>query len=142
MTEVVCDKKLWFRVDHCESLHFIVGNAHTFRGRIRGWCPKKQRTFLLSKSEISQCSTEAEYWIKGFLRGNEPNPPDGGKEGTGAFGTEKFNKWLKKYKEWESATDLFQETSYWSIYKRVCSKCKRKMMPSEIEEICIDCRNK
>lgn len=34
----------------------------------------------MSKNEIQNCSKEAEYWIKGFLTGNEPEPPVGDEE--------------------------------------------------------------
>ena len=69
------DSALWVELSHCDGKHYILGNPHTFPGRIMMWCPNKEVSFFMSKNEIQKCSKEAEYWIKGFLSGNEPAPP-------------------------------------------------------------------
>ena len=75
MKEPIFDKKLSFNHKGCEGPHYFLGNPHTFPGRILAWCPVKKQSFCVSKSEISNCSVEAEYWLKGFLIGNQPAPP-------------------------------------------------------------------
>jgi hypothetical protein len=69
------DEQLWFLHLNCTGRHFILGNPHTFRGRMMGWCPKKRGSFFFSKSEIEDCSSETAAWVKGYLSGNELSPP-------------------------------------------------------------------
>lgn len=126
------DKKLWFKISDCKGKHYFMGNPHTFHGRMLAWCPKKQNSFCVSKEEIIECSIESKYWIKGFICGNEPGPPKN-KNNETAYET-------IKYKEWEKAIELFHETGFWYAEKRVCPKCKKKRLPSEIGEFCDDCK--
>lgn len=69
------DEKIWFEHDGCVGNHYMIGNPHTFKGRMYAWCPKKEKSFFVSKSEILKMSVECEYWVKGFLSGNQPEPP-------------------------------------------------------------------
>lgn len=65
------DENLWFYHNNCEDKHFLLGNPHTFKGRMFAWCPKKGTTLCISESEIGERSIESKYWILGFLSGNE-----------------------------------------------------------------------
>src|SRR5579885_3193266 len=69
------DEQLWFLQEGCDEKHFLIGNPHTFPGRMAAWCPKEQRGFCVSKSEMGECSRATRYWVEGFLRGNEPAYP-------------------------------------------------------------------
>ncbi|BCM89426.1 hypothetical protein IAD21_01272 [Abditibacteriota bacterium] len=59
----------------CSGKHYLLYNPHTFPGRMGAWCLLKRVHFCVSKSEIEDCSSEARYWIRGFLTGCEPNAP-------------------------------------------------------------------
>lgn len=78
--EPVVDEHLWFTHKHCqydsESKHFVIGNCHTFPGRMHAWCPVGKRLFCVSRQEMSEYSYELEWWMRGFLHGNEPEPTD------------------------------------------------------------------
>ena len=69
------DEMLWFEHKGCDGKHYFLGNPHTFPGRMWAWCPVKESSFFVSKIEILKTSDQAEYWIKGFLSSNEPQPP-------------------------------------------------------------------
>lgn len=101
------DDRLWFEHLGCEGKHFLIGNPHTFPGRMFGWCPKKQRTFFVSKEEIGDCSVEAKYWIMGFLSGNQPKPPVN-EEGDVDFKSEQYLAWVKKIGD-------FEKSGYWDL---------------------------
>lgn len=53
----------------------MLDNLHTFKGRMYSRCPKKEVSFYVSKSELTEMSIERAYWIKGFLTGNAPETP-------------------------------------------------------------------
>lgn len=100
------DENLWFMMEnHCEGKHYLLGNPHTFKGRISAWCPQKKASFFFSKSEIGECSNEAHYWIKGFLAGNEPEPKTD-ENGDIDFESEEYKNWLKKVED-------FRKTGIW-----------------------------
>jgi len=69
------DRRLRIRARHCDAPHYLVGNPHTFRGRISAWCVSACREITISKSDVIDPSAEAQIWIDGFLRGNEGPPP-------------------------------------------------------------------
>ncbi len=70
------DRRLWFEPGCCsDGAHFLHYNPHTFPGRMGAYCEAHDRTVAVSWSEIERCSSEAELWIRGFLCGNEPQPP-------------------------------------------------------------------
>lgn len=95
------DKKLWFEHKGCEGKHFILGNPHTFPGRIWAWCPVKNGSFFVSKSEIGNTSEQAAYWIKGFLSGNEPEPPVD-ENGDVDFESNTYREWTARAKEFSA----------------------------------------
>ena len=91
------DESLWFEHNECEGKHYLIGNPHTFTGRMNAYCPIKKQTFCISKSEIGKKSIETEYWIKGFLSGNEPSPPE-----DEDFESKYYKKWINKIKKLET----------------------------------------
>jgi hypothetical protein len=40
------------------------------------FCPHQRRDFSVSTNEVTEASAEARIWMTGFLRGNEPSPPE------------------------------------------------------------------
>jgi len=126
-------ENLWFEHLGCEGKHYLIGNPHTFPGRMWAWCPKKERTFFVSKSEMGSMSEQAESWIKGFLSGNQPSPP------TNEEGDVDFDS--KEYKTWSKAAELFLDTGYWwSGEVRKCENCETELLASELEDICSECQ--
>jgi hypothetical protein len=93
MNEQQYDERLWFNHRGCLGRHFLLGNPHTFPGRMMGWCERKQRSFFFSKTEVEECSPEAAAWIEGFLAGNEPSPPRDS-EGNVQFGSDRYQAWV------------------------------------------------
>jgi hypothetical protein len=103
------DDKLWVKLDDgCPGPHYLLGNPHTFRGRIHGYCETKKAHFNISKNEIIEMSPESEYWIKGFLRGNEPAPPI-------QEDSESVDSYYSspRYLEWMELLKKFNDTGFW-----------------------------
>ena len=96
---------LWFEHKGCTGKHFILGNPHTFIGRIYAWCPVKQTAFCVSRTEIGKLSNEAEYWIKGYLTGQQPVPPTNEND--------EIDYQSKEFKEWEKKVDIYEKTGDW-----------------------------
>lgn len=69
------DPDLQFTSTHCGGWHFLVGNPHTFTGRMASWCQDQQAEIAVSLSEMTYVSLGASFWIRGFLSGSEPPPP-------------------------------------------------------------------
>jgi hypothetical protein len=90
----------------CTGKHYLLWASHTFPGRFTAWCPVKKRTANCSLSDVNRCSTAAAYWLKGFLAGNEPEPPRGE---AGVF----LDSSHPKFKAWERVARRFQKTGSW-----------------------------
>ena len=99
------DENLWFELENCEGRHFLIGNPHTYKGRIDAYCPIKNTTFCISYKEIKKMSIESKYWLQGYLSGNEPDPPE---EYDGESAVDFFQS--MRYKEWELKIQKFKET--------------------------------
>ncbi len=93
------DPDLEFICTHCDGWHFLVGNPHTFTGRMAAWCQDQQAEFSVSLSEMTYVSLGASIWIKGFLSGSEPPPPAAG--GVSAEAA------------WEMARQEYRSTGEW-----------------------------
>ncbi len=133
--ELQYDEDLWFFHKGCTGKHFLLGNPHTFSGRMSAWCPVNQRSFAVSKSEIEEQSEPSKYWIQGFLHGNQPEPPVN-EEGDVEVESMAFQKWA-------AASVLFTETGYWwSGEPRHCATCRQELLAAEPAEICSNCRDK
>ncbi|WP_040481348.1 hypothetical protein [Mariniradius saccharolyticus] len=98
------NKVLWIEIGHCDGKHFLLGNPHTYKGRIHAYCPKKDTTFCISLCEITKMSKESRYWISGYLSGNEPAPPE---EFDGETSVDYFQS--QRYKSWEKQVKHFRE---------------------------------
>lgn len=93
------DPDLEFRSAHCSGWHSLVGNPHTFTGRMAAWCQQQQLEITVSLSEMTYISLGASFWIKGFLSGSEPPPP----------GSDD----LSSEAAWESARREYRSTGEW-----------------------------
>ena len=68
------DPNLWVEVDGYPGRLFIMGNPHTFAGRISAWSYDNDESLYFSKSEVTASSDAARWWIEGYLHGAEPSP--------------------------------------------------------------------
>lgn len=121
----VHDERLWF-VGPCGHRDLLVGNGHTFTGRISAWCPHEEYGFSVSLAEIEEMSTEARYFITGYLAGSEPGPPiDGAGMSTDADWT-----------AWRAATARFRRTGYWWDSRTTCHACGCVLLPDSAAQYC------
>ena len=95
------DLDLEFMSTHCGGWHFLVGNPHTFTGRMAAWCQDQHTEIAVSLSEMTYISLGANLWIKGFLSGSEPAPPESGNPSAEA--------------EWEAARREYGSTGEWRM---------------------------
>ena len=93
------DLDLAFMGTHCGGGHFLVGNAHTFTGRMAAWCQDQQTEIAVSFSEMTYASPGARFWVKGFLSGSEPAPPESDNPAAEP--------------EWEAARREYRSTGEW-----------------------------
>lgn len=123
------DLALWFHSEGCAERHYLIGNPHTFPGRISAWCPRKMMSYCVSKSEIAECSTETAYFVKGFLSGSEPRAPvdEAG---------DRMPPSDLEYRAWARATQLFQQTGTWNSRFRICEVCGARLLPSNPRATC------
>lgn len=106
------DRRLWIKV-HCDDgRHYLVGNPHTFRGRISAWCSNLSCEITISKSDILNSSPEAGIWIDGYLRGNEPPPPAFPDEVVGDIEQAEAD-WKQAEKDWYERRREFAVTGVW-----------------------------
>jgi hypothetical protein len=66
------DENLWVMVRGTGKV-YVIGNAHTFFGRIAGYSESLRSGYIFSLSEVEDASPSARAWIDGFLAGNEPD---------------------------------------------------------------------
>jgi Translation initiation factor IF-3, N-terminal domain len=123
------DPELWFHTEHCEGRHYVLGNGHTFRGRIHAWCPAKRLGFRVSKSDITECSRETTYYVQGLLAGQEPAPPVNDEGDLLPSGD-------PEYRAWVHATELFRQTGMWNDRFRSCEVCGARLLPSNPKPTC------
>ena len=107
------DEQLWFE-GSCGGRDFLVdGSGHTFPGRMTAWCPIKDGYYNVSFGEMGAMSTAARYFIRGFLSGNEPDPPE---DEDGEMTPDDRVAWL-------AATSRFRRTGYWHGRWSTCGEC-------------------
>jgi hypothetical protein len=103
------DEALWFAC--ClspEGRDYLVGNAHTVRGRMLAYCERKQGSphYYVSMSEVlSDCSVEARWWVRGFMAGSEPDPPRDDNDDFLPFGHPEMALWRQHTQTWAESGD-------------------------------------
>ncbi|MDG4803325.1 hypothetical protein [Micromonospora sp. WMMD980] len=75
LDEPAVDERLWFDAN-CGGRDFLVGNGHTFVGRMAAWCPHTGVGYNVSRAGMGAMSEEARYFVAGFLAGSEPGCPE------------------------------------------------------------------
>jgi hypothetical protein len=95
------DPDLWFDTLKCGRHYLLDGNAHTFPGRMLAYCAERGIRTRVSKGEIGDCSEQTRYFVRGFLSGNEPVPPESDD------GTE------PAHLAWSDAVARFRDTGNW-----------------------------
>jgi hypothetical protein len=72
------DSTLWFTTERGGERYYLhTYGAHTSFGRMYAYDPRQRESFCVSKNEIVEASRESQYFIAGFLTGNEPTRPVG-----------------------------------------------------------------
>ncbi len=102
------DEKLWVRTSDCQDRDYLVGQCHTFPGRMSAYCPSKGVHYSLSFSEIDEMSADSERWVAGFLAGNEPRPED--MFGPGIHDAHDSDP---RWERWRRAVAEFRATGAW-----------------------------
>jgi hypothetical protein len=119
------DERLWFE-GSCGGRDLLVGNSHTFRGRMAAWCPQRGRGYSVSLSEMGEMSDETRYFIRGFLSGNEPGPPYDDAHGTDSADA----------RAWRSAIRRFRSTGSWYGRWSTCKICGCVLLPDSSVDHC------
>jgi hypothetical protein len=119
------DERLWFEAS-CGGRDFLVGNPHTFPGRMAAWCPHDGVGYNVSLGEIRTMSDESRYFVAGFLTGNEPEPP------TGDEGESNEADFVA----WQSATRRFRRTGRWYGRWGTCHTCGCVLLPDSAADFC------
>ena len=128
------DEKLWFTMrDCCADKHYLIYNPHTSPGRMGAWCPLKKTAFCVSKAEIIEMSPEANYWVKGFLVGNEPDAP------LDKDHDDYLPKDHPKYQHWRAEIELFPETGDWNYFRYFCEACGAEASLTQDGIVCDEC---
>ena len=122
---LVIDERLWFEAS-CGNRDFLLGNAHTFVGRMVAWCPDKQGSYIVSLGEIDEMSEQSRYFIAGFLAGSEPGEPiddDGNTDDADLMA-------------WRLATRRFRRTGLWYGRWQTCEVCGCVLLPDRFADRC------
>jgi hypothetical protein len=122
------DEELWF-IGFCGERDLLTGNPHTFHGRRSAWCPTQQVGYNVSLNEITEMSTASQYFIKGFLSGNEPPQPEEDDDG---------NEDPDDLAAWLAAIARFGTTGNWLGRWRTCDVCGCVLLPGTADEHCFE----
>lgn len=133
-SEYELDDALWVDIsDQCGSArHYLVGNPHTYPGRMEVYCPALQRFTRISMSAIISCSQESRYWIQGYLHGTCPDPPT---DDDGNILTDDHPDMA----EWRASREEFPRTGYWSTVPQRCNYCRKRVTRTARDPVCQDC---
>jgi hypothetical protein len=120
------DERLWFLGTCGERDYLLDAHGHTFTGRMSAWCPKGEHAYNVSKSEMGEMSVEAQYFVRGFLTGNEPGP----------YLDAEFDTPEDDWLAWRAALAQFHRTGYWRIGWATCESCGRVLLPGSVRRTC------
>jgi hypothetical protein len=119
------DERLWFEAP-CGGRDFVVGNGHTFIGRLAAWCPHDQVGYNVTLGAMEAMSDECRYFVAGFLAGSEPGyPTDDEGESDEA-----------DLVAWRSATRRFRRTGSWYGRWGTCEVCGCVLLPDTAADRC------
>lgn len=123
------DERLWFE-STCGGRDFLVGNGHTFVGRMAAWCPEKKVGYNVSLGEMGAMSDECRYWIAGFLTGNEPDYPYSEDDDRDVDEVDMT--------AWEAALSRFRRTGLWNGRWNTCDVCGCVLLPDTAADRCAE----
>ncbi len=92
------DRALW--VETGGERGYIVGNAHTHRGRFHVCFPDRGYVATVSAYQLTAISAEARYWLRGFLTGYEPSID----EYLGRKGSEDYNQQTRRWSDTQTSS--------------------------------------
>ncbi|MDW3849461.1 hypothetical protein NMK34_22875 [Micromonospora sp. BRA006-A] len=122
--EPAIDERLWFETTCGRDV--LVGNGHTFAGRMAAWCPHESVGYNVSRAQMGAMSEEARYFVAGFLAGSEPRYPldaDGGTEEA-------------DLNAWRAALSRFRRTGSWHGRWGTCRVCGCVLLPDAAGDRC------
>lgn len=122
------DERLWFEAS-CGGRDFLVGNGHTFVGRMAAWCPDKRVGYNVSLGEMREMSDAARYWVAGYLAGAEPGHPHADDEG---------DVDEADMAAWEAALRRFRRTGDWYGRWGTCQVCGCVLLPDTAADRCAE----
>ncbi|HET7018063.1 MAG TPA: arginase family protein [Streptosporangiaceae bacterium] len=122
---VPADERLWFEAA-CGGRDFIVGNGHTFPGRLAAWCPHDRVGYSVSLAEMGVMPMETRYFVAGFLAGNEPEHP----------ADEQGDSDEADIRAWQSALRRFRRTGSWFGRWGTCEECGCVLLPDSAASRC------
>ena len=122
------DESLWFEAS-CGGRDFLVGNGHTFTGRMAAWCPHTEVGYNVSLAEMGEMSTETRYYVAGFLAGSEPGCP---------VHPDDVDPRLEEadLAAWEAALSRFRRTGHWHGRWGTCRACGCVLLPDTDATYC------
>jgi len=121
------DPLLWFEAP-CGGRDLLVGSGNTFPGRMSAWCPDRRVSYNVSLAEMGQMSSEARYYMAGFLAGNQPGPP-------AAPGPDADID-PDDLAAWKAAVGRFRRTGLWVGRWRTCQACGCVLFPDSGARYC------
>ncbi|WBC17225.1 hypothetical protein O7600_10500 [Micromonospora sp. WMMA1998] len=124
LDEPALDERLWFEAPCGRDV--LVGNGHTFTGRMAAWCPHEGVGYNVSRPGMGAMSDEARYFVAGFLAGNEPRyPADVDGEPDEA-----------DLSAWRAALARFRRTGSWYGRWGTCQVCGCVLLPDTADNRC------
>jgi len=124
------DERLWF-VGPCGQRDFLdVAGGHSYRGRLMAFCPHNSDYpgYHVSLSEMGQMSLEAEYFVKGYLCGDEPGLPE----------DENGDVTPEDLTAWRQAVQRFHTTGSWLGRWKTCEICGCVLLPDTAAQRCAE----
>ena len=99
---------LWVEVaDYPGRLH-IMGNPHTFPGRVTAWSFERNESLYFSKDDVTEASEAARWWLDGYLHGSEPEFEEYFAIEAGDMGD--VDEADPRWAEWRAALEEFRAT--------------------------------
>ncbi|MBO0827642.1 MAG: hypothetical protein J2P24_07655 [Streptosporangiales bacterium] len=123
------DERLWFEAG-CGGRDLLVGNGHTFVGRMAAWCPHDEVGYNVSLGEMGEMSDAARHWIAGYLAGAEPGHP--------YVENEDGDLDRADMAAWESALRRFRRTGEWYGRWGTCRVCGCVLLPDTAGDRCAE----
>jgi hypothetical protein len=99
------NRQLWFVSELCDGRDYLEEtNPHTSPGHMGAYCPHRNESYSVTLTDLSDCSNETRIWARGFVIGNEPDPPDD--EGVAPEDHPNYSAWM-------SAAEAYRTTGIW-----------------------------